>query len=373
MKKIHVYIHIPFCLAKCYYCDFNSFKTKEEDYFMYVEALVNEISNFDFSNKIIETIYFGGGTPTVLPVSLLGKIEMALAKSNISKTAEITVEANPETLSNSYIKDLKFLFFNRLSLGLQTTDNNLLKKIGRLHTYEKFLENYCILRENNFDNINLDLMFSLPNQTIENYKKSVETVCTLNPEHISSYSISLYEGTKFYEDFSNNKLILPSEDEDRKMYLLTEEILENRGYKRYEISNYSKIGYESRHNISYWQRKEYVGFGLSAHSYVNGIRYNNTNSFAEYINSKGIGTAENIEILSKTNKMEEFCFLGLRLIKGINKGDFEKEFGKNFSNIYGDVIEELEKDKLVVISKNNIMLTNKGLDLSNYVFGKFLK
>ncbi|MFV0504137.1 MAG: radical SAM family heme chaperone HemW [Lachnospirales bacterium] len=360
---MEIYVHIPFCLKKCFYCDFTSFKIKNEE--IYVNSLVEEIKNKMVANEIT-SVFIGGGTPTVLSPILLEKIFLELYKYNLSKNCEITIEANPETLSEDYIKFLSN-YVNRMSIGLQSTKDSLLKNIGRVHSYKTFLKNYEIAKKY-VNNINIDLMFSLPNQSLKDYKESLEEICSLEPSHISSYSLIIEENTPFY-----NMDINIDESLDREMYFLTEEILSRYKYNRYEISNYSKEGMECKHNIGYWTGIPYLGLGLGSSSYIDGTRYSNTKNINKYNEKKGINCAEDIIKLSKKEEMEEFCFLGLRLMKGIKVTEFTDKFNENIFEIYGSEINGLIKNNLLVKEENIIRLSKKGIDLSNYVFEKFIK
>ncbi len=369
-KDIGIYVHIPFCLSKCSYCDFPSFSDKDGYYEKYVDSLISEINSYYNNDFIIQTIFIGGGTPTVLPPILLEKILSAIYKYNIYKNCEITIEANPETLTLDYLRQLKNFGVNRISIGLQSTSNKILKSIGRIHSFEKFYEEYNNCIKVGLTNVNIDLMFSLPGQTIKNYKNSLEIVTSLNPTHISSYSLILEENTPLFKDYKDNKINLPTEDLDRQLYQITNETLLKSGYNRYEISNYCKPTYECRHNLSYWKQVPYIGFGLGAHSYYKGCRFNNTYDFYKYITSHDI--VENKLVISKKACMEEFMFLGLRIINGILISDFNKKFNISLDEVFGPEIDKLIDLNLLVKADNVLRLTTKGIDLSNYVFSKFI-
>ena len=289
-KHLEIYIHIPFCVKKCDYCDFLSdradCKTKEE----YVDALIKEIelSKNILNGYEVDSIFFGGGTPSILESHLFEGIMNAVKKyANINENAEITIECNPGTLTRKKLEVYKKTGVNRLSIGLQSANDDELKSIGRIHTWQEFLDNYRIARECGFDNINIDLMSALPGQTISSYKETLEKVVALNPEHISAYSLIVEEGTIMYDRVNEAALqgkdILPDEDTEREMYYMTKNILEENGYHRYEISNYSKEGMECRHNVGYWQRKNYIGFGIGAASLLENERYNNISDLNKYI------------------------------------------------------------------------------------------
>ena len=298
-KEIGIYIHIPFCARKCFYCDFVSYANKEEKISDYINAITYEIESFakEFSNDyIVTTIYIGGGTPSYIESTYIVSIIKELNKNyNIQSNAEITIEVNPGTVTRKKLQDYKKAGINRLSIGLQSTNDYLLKEIGRIHTYEQFLDVYFLAREVGFSNINVDLMIALPNQTMEILEDSLNKVVLLNPEHISVYSLILEEGTKLDELISKGKLELVDEELERKMYWKVKNMLQENGYKHYEISNFAKKGYESKHNLNCWEQKEYVGFGVSAHSYYNKTRYSNTESIDQYIKKQTDKTIHEIQ------------------------------------------------------------------------------
>ncbi|MBE6013614.1 MAG: oxygen-independent coproporphyrinogen III oxidase [Lachnospiraceae bacterium] len=375
MKDTGIYIHIPFCLSKCLYCDFTSFRGRDGMYESYKNALLKEIRNTPLLEEyLIKSIFIGGGTPTVLPPRFISEIMEELSKLHIADDAEITIEANPKTLNMDYLRVLKFSGINRLSMGLQSTDNTVLKKIGRIHKYEDFLINYNDALKAGFHNISADIMFGLPGQDIEGFSNTVETVSKLGLRHISAYSLIIEEGTPFFDLYEEGKLDLPEESEERKMYYLLIDTLSSKDYIHYEISNFSKKGFESQHNIRYWERGEYFGFGLSAHSLVENVRYENTEDLSFYIenssNLKNIRT--NSHEISEKEAMEEFMFLGLRLIKGVGVEKFKKIFGKDIFSVYYKPIHDNIKKGLLMYEANRIFLTARGLDLSNMVMADFL-
>lgn len=375
MKDTGIYIHIPFCLSKCLYCDFTSFRGRDGMYESYKNALLKEIRNTPLLEEyLIKSIFIGGGTPTVLPPRFISEIMEELSKLHIADDAEITIEANPKTLNMDYLRVLKFSGINRLSMGLQSTDNTVLKKIGRIHKYEDFLINYNDALKAGFHNISADIMFGLPGQDIEGFSNTVETISKLGLRHISAYSLIIEEGTPFFDLYEEGKLDLPEESEERKMYYLLIDTLSSKDYIHYEISNFSKKGFESQHNIRYWERGEYFGFGLSAHSLVENVRYENTEDLSFYIenssNLKNIRT--NSHEISEKEAMEEFMFLGLRLIKGVGVEKFKKIFGKDIFSVYYKPIHDNIKKGLLMYEANRIFLTAKGLDLSNMVMADFL-
>lgn len=369
-----IYIHIPFCKSKCNYCDFLSFYGAEEKYKVYKDTLIEEIKNCKELEKLeIETIFIGGGTPTVLPPAYIFEIMDVLGSYNISKNAEITIEANPGTLNHGTLFILKQAGINRLSIGLQACQNNLLKKIGRIHNYEEFLKNYNEAVKMGFDNINIDLMFLLPNQTLKHWNQTLNNISNLNPTHISTYSLKIEEGTTFFKMYENGK-IKQDDDLDREMYYLAKEILQSNGYGHYEISNFSKKGYESRHNTKYWKRQSTLGFGLGAHSFFENKRYHNTIDLDKYIKSRGRRgvITEDLKYITVADSIEEYMFLGLRMLEGVSIDEFETLFSENIFDMYGEKLSKLSKDGLIKRQGDKIMLTEKGIDLSNIVFTEFI-
>ena len=374
MQEISLYVHIPFCKQKCLYCDFPSYAGKENLEDDYIDALIKEI-NRKCKNKVIRSLFIGGGTPSYLKDSNIEKLLKTIKKLNyIDKFAEKTMECNPGTLTKEKLQIMKENGINRISMGLQTTNNELLKKIGRIHTIEEFKENYKRAREEGFKNINIDIMFGLPNQSFYDYKETLEDIVKLDPEHISCYSLIIEEGTPFYNMSEKGLLKLPSEEEERSMYSTTKKVLEKNGYHQYEISNYSKKNKECIHNKIYWECKEYLGVGVSASSYINEERIKNIDDIKTYI--KKINNNEEVyeSIINNTEKedMEEFMFLGLRMIKGISKEEFKKRFNKNIEDVYGKVIMDNINKGLLKDVNSRIFLTDKGIELSNWVMSEFI-
>ena len=375
MKKIGVYIHIPFCKQKCYYCDFISFPNIERMQEKYVQALLKEIENFIKENQElkIETIYIGGGTPSYIDSKYIEKILSLFNKKNL---IESTIEVNPGTVNKEKLEAYKKAGINRLSIGLQSTINRLLKQIGRIHKFEDFLNTYNLAKNIGFNNINVDLMIGLPNQNIADIKKSLEEVVKLNPTHISVYSLIIEENTPIAQMVEKGELNLPDEEEERNMYWYVKNFLELQGYNHYEISNFSKKGYESKHNLDCWEQKEYVGFGLAAHSYINKIRYSNTDNLEKYIKNCEEGRFnENKTIQEKQNHFtqeQEYMLLGLRKIDGVSIQNFKNKFGENPIFVFRNELNKLVEEKLLKVTEDNIMLTNKGLDLANLVWEEFV-
>ena len=376
MQEIGAYIHIPFCIKKCYYCDFISYENEMQKVDDYIECLKKEIQN-EKNKRTIDTIYIGGGTPSSIQSKYIKEILETLNKKfSIEKNAEITIEVNPATVDKEKLENYLKMGINRLSIGMQSCNNKTLKKIGRIHNYNQFLETYNLARKVGFKNINIDVIIGLPDQKIEDMEEIIEQVKVLNPEHISVYSLIIEEGTILEEKVKKQEEILPQEDEERKMYWYMKKSLENIGYTHYEISNYAKFGLHSKHNLNCWNQREYIGFGLAAHSYINNTRYSNTQEIDKYIENIKKGSFEkNRQIHEKQNKkdqMKEYILLGLRKIEGVSVTDFKNKFIVNPIYEYMKVWDKLVKEGLVIIDEDNIKLTNKGIDLANIVWQEFI-
>ncbi|MDD4843970.1 MAG: radical SAM family heme chaperone HemW [Anaerotignum sp.] len=377
MKTMGLYVHIPFCKKKCLYCDFPSFGNLEGKYEEYVCALEQEIERRGLlcRNWQVSSIFFGGGTPTVLSKELLARLLLKIKESFlISADAEITIEANPGTIEKEKAEALRKMGFNRLSMGVQAWQNRLLSTLGRIHTIEEFQYNFQNARKVGFENINVDIMFALPTQTFEDWKETLEKITELNPEHISAYSLIIEEGTPFYDKFQKGELLETDEELDRKMYHYAVAFLAEKGYQQYEISNFAKIGRQSRHNQIYWQTEPYLGLGLGAHSYFNGNRFHNTYDLDKYILANGeipILEEENIAVTKKA-AMEEFMFLGLRRTDGVSFEKFFERFEVEMTEVYGKAISGFLEQGLLVQTDQKIALTQRGIDLSNLVFVEFL-
>ena len=380
-NEIGIYIHIPFCMKKCFYCDFVSYANKEDMIEKYIKALEKEIKIKAEENKLlkINTIYIGGGTPSFIESKHIVYIINAIKESfNVKENAEITIEVNPRTVTKNKLEDYIKCGINRISIGLQTTNNELLKQIGRIHTYEQFLETYNLIRMVGFNNINVDLMLALPNQTIKDLEDSLNKVIMLKPEHISVYSLILEEKTKLYDLVESGKLELLDENIEREMYWKVKNVLEQNGYKHYEISNFAKQGYESKHNLNCWNQEEYLGIGLAAHSYLHSKRYSNTENLEQYINKlldeegikNDIVTVHEEQTLE--DKQKEYMLLGLRKIEGVKISDFKNKFVQNPIYVCRKELDKLVKEDLIQVEDNNIKLTKKGLDLANLVFEEFV-
>lgn len=424
MKSISIYIHIPFCVKKCQYCDFLSAPADSRAQEVYLRALKQEIREqaARYREYEVQTVFIGGGTPTAVPCEKLCEVlKTVFTCYRVNPQAEISMEANPGTVTKEALLSYRKAGINRLSIGLQSADDGELKLLGRIHTYRDFLQTYRWAQEAGFTNINLDIMSALPGQSVENYKKTLETVLSLRPQHISAYSLIVEEGTPFYEKYGqeSEKLQatgekqpdLPSEEEEREMYALTEKLLAAAGYHRYEISNYALPGMECRHNRVYWKRGNYVGFGLGAASMVENVRFENARKMQEYLaeyagvpdaepvsadaaqgdeqalsneqefslredthseNAQEFSIRENVHPLSPQEQMEETMFLGLRLTEGVSKAEFHRQFGVSMEQIYGKVIQENIAQGLLADEAGYVRLTREGMDLSNYVMAQFL-
>lgn len=409
MKELELYLHIPFCERKCAYCDFLSAPADLPVRISYIKKLQEEIvyCGAQYGEYQVSSIFFGGGTPTILEgYQLAAILETVKEHFNITTDAEITVECNPGTLTAGKAEKLVQAGFNRLSMGLQSADDRELHLLGRIHNFAQFLESYDLARKAGFRNINVDLMSALPGQTLKSWQDTLQKVTALRPEHISAYSLIIEEGTPFYERFAEDERIreegghprlLPEEDVERQMYELTETFLHTKGYERYEISNYAKPGYECRHNCGYWTRKDYLGLGLGASSLVEHQRFQNTSELKTYLEQGYSPQCEgqheriaetiqlqeetgltqtghhiHIETLDKKSEMEEFMFLGLRLMAGISRQQFEKKFQVTLNSVYGEVLRKLKGEQLIEEVAGYVRLTEHGIDVSNYVLAEFL-
>ena len=392
-KTLQLYIHIPFCVKKCEYCDFLSFSANDvsigNDVIQssYVQSLVEELDFYGqkYHDRLISTIFVGGGTPSFLDEKLMTQIFNAVYRNfEVAKDAEITIECNPGTVTDGKLRSYQNMGINRLSIGLQSANNEELKILGRIHTFEQFLQTYDKARNYGFSNINVDLMSSLPNQTAKTFEKSLKKVIGLQPEHISAYSLIIEEGTPFYEKYEKDVRkredglqteFLPNEEEEYRTTKLTRELLQSEGYHWYEISNFAKKGKECRHNIGYWKRADYLGVGLGAASLIKNVRYTNTDDIFQYRKAPKQdfrGMVKETEVLERTAQMEEFMFLGLRMTEGVFREEFESNFGIEIDSIYGDALKRLQKEELLLQNEGRIYLTEQGIDVSNYVLSQFL-
>lgn len=379
---MELYIHIPFCIRKCAYCDFLSAPADQETIARYMDALKKQLVRqaASFQDRKIDTVFIGGGTPTVLLTEQLAELlETVQINYALAKDIEITVEANPGTITAGKVRALAGGGVNRVSLGLQSASETELRLLGRIHTYDDFLRSYGLLREGGIRNLNVDLMSALPGQTIASYERTLRRVLSLHPEHISAYSLIIEEGTPFYEqyreddrlrDAGEEPRLLPSEESERAMYELTGALLSEYGYERYEISNYAKAGFACRHNIGYWTGEEYLGLGLGASSYIEETRFCNTSDLREYLEEDF--SPRDVQKLSKTDRMAELFYLGLRMTEGVAKAEFVRRFGLSAVSVYGDVLKDLVERKLLEDTGTHYRLTPFGRDVSNQVLYRFL-
>ncbi len=395
MRNLELYIHTPFCVKKCEYCDFLSFSSDDNTQARYVHALLQEIKYYGslMKNYRVSTIYIGGGTPSWLDENLMTTVMKQVHDSfSIAPDAEISIECNPGTVTEAKLRKYLASGINRLSIGLQSGDNEELKLLGRIHTYEQFLKTYELARSVGFKNINIDIISGLPYQTARKYGETLQKVIRLKPEHVSAYSLIIEKDTPFYETYKFDAVrqeaglpteVLPSEDEVYKMNKITQIVLKKAGYNQYEISNYAKRGFECRHNIGYWRRENYLGLGLGASSLVENVRYSNTRELYKYIegcdNITDVGEDifvanihEEANVINRQAQMEEFMFLGLRMNEGVYRNEFEKCFGLPIEAVYRDQLEELKQEDLLEMREGRIYLTDNGMDLSNYAMAKFL-
>lgn len=373
---LELYIHIPFCIRKCNYCDFLSFPETESGIAQYCHALKEEIKRTgDQAEDIgVRSVFIGGGTPSILEAEQITEIMTCIRNNfSIEKNAEITIESNPGTLNAEKLNCYHELGINRLSIGLQSTDDDCLRRLGRIHTFQEFEKNYEQARKSGFQNINIDLMSGLPGQSLRGYEDTLNRVTELKPEHISSYSLIIEEGTPFYKSDSVLQQ-LPDEDTERKMYERTKEILAQQGYERYEISNYARQGRECIHNLGYWEQVPYLGIGLGASSFYNGARFSNERNFRKYLSTPYLPFEhrEDYVQVSREEQMEDTMIFGLRKMKGISVSEFEREFGTPIWEMYGSVIERYSNLGLLIQEGDVLRLTDAGIDVSNRIFEDFI-
>lgn len=387
-KEIGLYVHIPFCKQKCYYCDFVSYPNKYGMAERYIQCLKKEIVQYATENKVmyehgiepkyvIKTIYIGGGTPSSIDELYIANL-LKTIKDNftVRENAEITIEVNPGTVNKEKLEIYRESGINRLSIGLQAVQDDLLKSIGRIHTFKDFENTYKYARDVGFNNINIDLIINLPNQTLENVKESIKTILNLKPEHISVYSLIVEEGTKMCEMVNSKQVALKTDEIERKMYWCIKETLEKHKYMQYEISNFAIPGFESQHNMDCWNQKEYIGVGAAASSFMEDKRYSNIPNLEKYIENIENGTPnKNLildEMLDINSKMNEFMLLGLRKIEGVNIKNFKQKFNVNPIILYCKILDKLNHEGLIEIDENNIRLSRKGIDLANIVWEEFV-
>lgn len=376
-KDLGLYIHIPFCVKKCAYCDFLSWKGSDEEREAYVQALEKEISSYsEFAKDYrVSTVFFGGGTPSVLEGEQTERILKKIRDTfRVEKDAEITLEMNPGTSQKEKLLLYRELGINRLSIGLQSVKNENLKLLGRIHTYGDFLDSYRMAREAGFDNISADLISTLPGQTLEEWKEELEILQETPLEHISVYQLIIEKGTEFYEKYGENEELLPDEETSREIYLWTGKYLKEHGFEQYEISNYARPSRKSRHNLRYWERKDYLGLGLGAASMVHNIRMSNTRDWEKYIegsqNPKRL--REEVEFLEEPRQMEEFMFLGLRKTEGVSRKEFRRLFGRDLDMVYEKALQKHLENGMLEASKDRIRLSQAGILVSNQVLSDFI-
>ncbi len=376
MKDLGLYLHFPFCVRKCSYCDFLSAPADENTKQLYAQAMIHEIRGYEKAAKDahVSTIFLGGGTPSLMPARSMRRIFQALYETfSIDKDAEITMEMNPGTVNES---NLEFVsrYVNRVSLGVQSADNEELKLLGRIHTREDAERSISLLKGAGIRNINIDLMSGIPNETEESWERSLNWAIDQDVSHISAYSLIIEEGTPFYQLRQSGKLKLPDEDAERRMYHTTKSLLQEHGFQRYEISNYAKPGYECCHNVRYWKRKDYLGFGIGAASLMDHKRWHNTENLRHYLEDSVTPErlVRELENLDKRSEIEEFMFLGLRMMRGVSSEEFETIFGIGMEDVYGDELNMLIHNHLLEKTEDGYTLTAKGIDVSNMVLSEFL-
>ena len=372
-----LYLHMPFCVRKCAYCDFLSFPTDQETQNLYTRRLREDIDAMGkkYGDIPVDTIFIGGGTPSVPDSALIvGIMEHVRKAFHVAEGAEISMEANPGTVTREKLTDYRWAGINRLSFGLQSANDRELKLLGRIHTWAEFLESFHLARECGFTNINIDLMSALPGQTRESWKDTLKRVTDLNPEHISAYSLIIEDGTPFGEKYGSEegRKLLPDEDSEREMYHETKRFLRDCGYERYEISNYAKPGRACRHNIGYWTGLPYLGLGLGASSYMDGCRFAVNSDMKQYLEEKP-GMFTDVEKLTKKDMEEEFFYVGLRMTAGVSLPEFERRFGVSAKDVYPGLMETFVEEKAAVFQGDRFVLTDYGLDVSNYIMAQFLQ
>lgn len=393
---MEIYIHIPFCIQKCHYCDFLSAPADERSHNRYAGALLHEIRYYgEMLGRVpVSTVYIGGGTPSCVDASYIELFLKQIRLSfDVAEDAEITVECNPGTLSREKLQTYRNAGVNRLSIGLQSTHEDELRLLGRIHSYEQFLECYDMARKCGFSNINIDLMSALPYQTYEKFMISLKRVIALKPEHISAYTLMIEPGTPFYEKYRFDAVLreagkptkyLPSEDVEYEIYRQTTRVLSEHGYEQYEVSNYARQGYACRHNVGYWKRVPYLGLGLGASSLLNETRYSNVRDMEGYLRAAArierreidgvpaLNLHETAEKVSRKEQMEEYMFLGLRMREGVTRAGFREAFGVEIEGVYGEVLRQLAEQGLIVKQAGVIRLSDQGMNVSNYVLAHFL-
>ena len=378
MKKLGIYIHISFCVRKCSYCDFYSVALNDNSEYEFIESVLNEIKGYkDKLRKgyTVDSIFFGGGTPTIIKPENLKKIIDALGTIvEIDKCCETTMEANPNTLTEEKLKQYKSMGINRLSIGIQSLNDEILKNIGRIHSSREAIEALDRAKAAGFENINTDIMFNIPGQKVEDIENTLRAIIQRGVKHISFYSLKLEEGTPMYILEKNKKINMPNEDYEREMYYAGRKIMEENNLYQYEISNFAQRGFECRHNLKYWNQEEYIGFGPSAHSFLNNIRYSNPPDLKLYCEKRSSEIQRTIqEVLGREDLMFEYIMLRLRLREGLDMKVFNNKFSADFQKLYSEQIEYLLKNKLIEVEGNKIKLSLRGIDVANYVIVEFMK
>ena len=387
-KNVGIYVHRPFCKQKCKYCDFKSYTGKEalvQEYIKWVKYELKEVGDgnkLDYEGGlddlvVVDTIYIGGGTPSFIDSKYIVEIIDTIRKHyTIVNNPEITIEINPGTITEKKLNDYFNCGINRISIGLQSNHEKLLKELGRIHSYKEFEDAYLTARKVGFKNINVDLMIGLPNQTLDDVNETIDEIEKYNPEHISVYSLIVEDETPLCKEIEKGILTLPSDEDERKMYWTVKNRLQEDGYIHYEISNFAKPGFESKHNMNCWKQQEYIGIGVAAHSYTNGVRFSNVDQIEEYIKNFEIEKEEdNLIFHEKQNKnsmMKEYMMLGLRKIEGVQIQAFKSKFGENPIFLYRKELEKLANEELIEVDGDYIKLTNKGIDLANLVWEEFV-
>lgn len=375
MKELGIYIHIPFCIKKCGYCDFYSVKWDEESENIYIHSAINEIkSYYELSSKyVVDSIYMGGGTPSIINPKNLEKIISAIRSIfTVEENSEISMEANPNSLSEN-LKIYGEIGINRLSIGIQSLNDNILKRIGRIHNSKEALQAIDSAISFGFENINADVMFNIPEQTVDDINDTISQLITKKIRHISFYSLKLEEGTPMYSLKKDKKIVMPEEDLEREMYYAGRNVMEKHGLMQYEISNFAVKGYECRHNLKYWKQEEYIGIGPSAHSFLGNVRFSNPSELTEYITSgeNGVFERNTLEEMDENDIKFEYIMLRLRLTEGLKFADFKNKFSIDFKEAYKEQIKHLTENNLIESDDDAIRLTKRGMDLSNYVFSQF--
>ena len=364
-----LYVHIPFCIKKCNYCDFNSFCAEDSVKEAYVKALLCEMS--EYKGEKVDTVYIGGGTPTTLSTGLLKSVITGIKENFVlMPDTEFTVEMNPKTADKEKLEMLYKMGVNRLSIGVQSFCDDELKALGRVHNKKDALEAISLAKKAGFSNISIDLMSAIPKQTRESFLETLEIAISQNPSHISCYSLILEEGTPLFDAVKNGKEMLCDEDTERELYEYAKNTLEKNGYVQYEISNFAKDGRLSRHNIKYWTMEEYIGLGISAHSFVGGVRYSDTDNIESYLGHNF--RSDKKEVLTKTDMMSEFVFLGLRMTEGISEKVFSERFGVNIYEVFPKPLEKFIKMGLLICENGRILLSEAAVSVSNQIMCEFL-